>query len=336
MEEKRKLSNSLCNAIKTPDQIKQDSSCKVIMKDRLFLACILKAVVAEYKEVSEEDIANKYIEAESIRDDMDVSKNLTNRTITGSAEEDATVNEGIVKYDVIFEAKAPVVMPKQKYIRKEPEKIMVNLRIDLEAQNNYNPGYPISKRAAFYCARMFSSEFDGAAETVEYDKLYKVYSIWICFDVAEYMANTITRFKITKEDILGMVDLPETDYNLMEFILIRLGTDSTLTGNRVIDFLNTIFGSETQKTMNLRLETLGFSGTSVMEEVNNMMSFSERTLARGMERGMERGLREGAKRASYNMILKMYRKGMEVEEIAEICDELDENQIREIIAGEMV
>lgn len=82
------------------------------MKDRLFLACILKAVVSEYKDVSEEDIANKYIEPESIRDDIDVSKNLTNRNITGSAEEDATVNEGIVKYDVIFEAKAPVVLPK--------------------------------------------------------------------------------------------------------------------------------------------------------------------------------------------------------------------------------
>lgn len=336
MEEKPKLSNSLHNAMKMPEQVKQDASCKVIMKDRLFLACILKAVVSEYKDVSEEDIASKYIEPETIRDDIDVSKNLTNRNIIGSAEEDATINEGIVKYDVIFEAKAPVVLPKQKYVWKEPEKIIINLRIDVEAQNNYNPGYPISKRAAFYCARLLSSEFDGVAETMEYDKLYKVYSIWICFDVADYLANTITRFKVTKEDVLGMVDIPETDYNLMESIIIRLGTDSTLTGNRVIDFLNAIFGSEDQKMINSKLETLGFSGTSVMEEVNDMMSFSERTLERGMERGMERGIQEGVRQASYKFILKLHRKGMSVEDITEICDEFDEEQIRKIIAEEMV
>lgn len=126
--------------------------------------------------MTEDDIANKYINPKSIRDNVDVSMNLKNRNIIGSAEEDATVNEGIVKYDVIFEAKAPV-LSKQKYLRKEPKKIIINLHIDIEAQNNCNPGYPISKRAAFYCARMFSSEFDGVAETMEYDKLYKVYSI---------------------------------------------------------------------------------------------------------------------------------------------------------------
>lgn len=171
---------------------------------------------------------------------------------------------------------------------------------------------------------MLSSEFDGVAETMEYDKLYKVYSIWICFDVTDDMANTITRFKVTKEDVLGGIDLLETDYNLMESVIIRLGTNSALTGNRVIDFLNTIFGSEAQKTMNSRLETLGFSGTSVMEEANNMMSFSERTL--------ERGIRQ----TSYKFILKLHRKGMSIEDIAEICGEFDEEQIREIIAGEMV
>lgn len=340
MEEKPKLSNSLHNVVKTPDQVKQDASCKVIMKDRLFLACILKAVVSEYKDVSEEDIANKYIEPGTIRDDIDVSKNLTNRNIIGSAEEDSIVNEGLVKYDVIFEAKAPAVLPKQKYIRKEPEKIIVNLRIDVEAQNNYNPGYPISKRAAFYCARMFSSEFDGVAETVEYDRLYKVYSIWICFDVADYMENTITRFKVTKEDIIGNIDIPEVDYNLMESIIIRLSKDNKMIGNRVIDFLNTIFSEESERVINERLEKLGFSGTSIMEEVNHMMSFSERTMERGIERGIKRGIekgrQEGVKKASYKFIINMHKKGMTIKDIAEICEDFDEDQIKEIISNGMI
>lgn len=138
MDEKNNLSRSLHNALKTPEQLKQDSSCKEIMKDRLFLACISKAVVAEYKDVSEKDIADKYIEPQTIRDDVYVSRNLTN--ITGSSQEDSTVNEGSVRYDLIFEAKAPIVLPKQKFVRTVPENIIVSLKIDLEAQNDSSPG----------------------------------------------------------------------------------------------------------------------------------------------------------------------------------------------------
>ncbi len=48
---------------------------------QLFLACILKAVVPEYKDVSEKN---------------------------------ATVNEGTIEFDVIFEAKAPRQMGEAK------------------------------------------------------------------------------------------------------------------------------------------------------------------------------------------------------------------------------
>ena len=39
---------------------------KELLKDHIFLAGILKAVVSEYKNVSEQDIVSKYIEPESI------------------------------------------------------------------------------------------------------------------------------------------------------------------------------------------------------------------------------------------------------------------------------
>ena len=59
-----------------------------------------------------------------------------------------------------------------------------------------------------------------------------------------------------------------------------------------------------------------------------MMSFSERT--------MERGIKEGTKRTSYKFILKMHKKGMPIEDIAEICDEFSEEQIKEIISNETI
>ena len=152
MEEKYNLSQSLKYTVYSADIMKQDAACKEIMKDRHFLACILKAVVPEYEDVTEEDIALKCIEPGSIQDDVPVSRNLTN--IVGSTQEDTTVNEGVVKYDIIFEARAEIPNSKQKYkSRSEAETIIVNLKIDLESQRRHDPGYAITKRAAYYCAR---------------------------------------------------------------------------------------------------------------------------------------------------------------------------------------
>lgn len=66
MVEKANLSGSTLDVIRSSDNVKQDAASKQIMKDRYFLASILKAVVPEYKNVSEYDIAFKYIEPDSI------------------------------------------------------------------------------------------------------------------------------------------------------------------------------------------------------------------------------------------------------------------------------
>lgn len=43
--------------------------------------------------------------------------------------------------------------------------------------------YDIVTRGVFYCARMLSSQMGNEISAKEYDKLKKVYSIWICLDV---------------------------------------------------------------------------------------------------------------------------------------------------------
>lgn len=47
-----------------------------------------------------------------------------------------------------------------------------------------------------------------------------------------------------------------------------------------------------------------------------MISFSERT----MEFGYNKGIQQGMKQATYDMILKMYKKGMSANQIADIMD----------------
>lgn len=68
-----------------------------------------------------------------------------------------------------------------------------------------------------------SSQIGDITEKVDYNVLDKVYSIWICFDVPDYAANTVSKYHFVKEDILGsFTKIKKSDYDLMETIIIRL------------------------------------------------------------------------------------------------------------------
>lgn len=51
-----------------------------------------------------------------------------------------------------------------------------------------------------------------------------------------------------------------------------------------------------------------------------MISFSERTMEFGYNKGIQQGMQQGMKQATYDMILKMYKKGMSANQIADIMD----------------
>lgn len=60
---------------------------------------------------------------------------------------DKSVHEGNFTYDIRFRAIAPA----------SGEQIA--LIINLEAQNDFYPGYPLIKRGIYYCCRMISSQY---------------------------------------------------------------------------------------------------------------------------------------------------------------------------------
>ena len=71
------------------------------MANRQFLARIMKRFVPEFAEYPLEDIENKYIEPGSVTvSKVGVEKNLTN--IEGLANEDSSLNEGRIFYDILF------------------------------------------------------------------------------------------------------------------------------------------------------------------------------------------------------------------------------------------
>ena len=59
---------------------------------------------------------------------------------------------------------------------------LIRLIINIEAQNDYYPGYPLIKRGLYYCSRMISAQYGTEFTGSHYEQIKKVYSIWICIN----------------------------------------------------------------------------------------------------------------------------------------------------------
>ena len=83
--------------------------------------------------------------------------------------------------------------------RKQNSQVIINV----ESQNQWNPGYSLTKRAAYYAARMLSRQKGTVFTGSDYGKLQKVYTIWIYLEPPKKKQDTITMFFMEPEHLVG-------------------------------------------------------------------------------------------------------------------------------------
>ena len=120
-------------------------------------------------------------------------------------------------YDVRFDAIAP------KSADSTEQEEVIRLIINVEAQTKFKPGYPLTKRAIYYCSRMISAQHGPIFRKSEYGKIRKVYSIWVCTKPSEEFQNTLTRYSIRPEPLIGNAVEKTENYDLMSMVTICLG-----------------------------------------------------------------------------------------------------------------
>ncbi|MFR0733968.1 MAG: hypothetical protein ACLSHU_07035 [Oscillospiraceae bacterium] len=81
----------------------------------------------------------------------------------------------------------------------------IGLIINIEAQSKYHPGYPLVKRAIYYCGRMLSAQYGSVFTQSHYGEIQKVYSIWICTRPPKERENTITSYTLQERHLVGHV-----------------------------------------------------------------------------------------------------------------------------------
>lgn len=282
------VETTLSQAIDVSDQKSQyDKSCKRILSEKIILAWIMKHTMKEYKNYSEREIAGKFIPGTTIVAEKGVLPDETNvPRINGTGVEDCTITEGKITYDVLFHA----IIPDTKEI--------VQMIINVEAQNKYNPGYPLIKRGIYYAARMISSQYGTVFTSPNYEKIQKVYSVWICPQVPKERKNTITEYCLTEKQHIGNVKEVEEMYDLISVIMICLGDDEDESDNQLIRMLDVLLSNEKsaeEKKTILKNEFNFPINIKFEKELETMCNLSEGVEQKGIEKGIEKEALDNAR-----------------------------------------
>ncbi len=260
-----------------------DAACKRLLSEKIILAWIMKNCLEEYRDCDVDEIAEIYIEGTPQVGEVAVAPDESNRTsrIQGTGSEDTSVTEGTITYDIRFLATAPV---SGEWIR---------LIINLEAQNDFYPGYPLIKRGIYYCSRMISAQYGTEFTHSHYENIKKVYSIWICMNPPKSRENSITRYYIAEENLVGNVKERKEDYDLMVAVMIGLGKEEN-TNTDVLKLLNILLSTETGSKDKCQILEKDFhiKMTQTLEsEVSLMCNLSKGVEEKGIEKGRQEGKR---------------------------------------------
>lgn len=91
---------------------------------------------------------------------------------------------------------------------------------------------------------MISSQYGVEFTGAHYERLKKVYSIWICQNPPKHRENTVTRYVVQEENIIGDVAEKKENYDLLTAVMICLGhsEDNKYTG--ILKLLDVLLSSE--------------------------------------------------------------------------------------------
>ena len=259
-----------------------DAACKRLLSEKIILAWIMKNCLEEYRDCDVEEIAEKYIEGTPQVGEVAVAPDESNRAsmIQGAGNEDASLTEGTVTYDIRFLATAPVSGE------------LIRLILNVEAQNDFYPGYPLIKRGIYYCSRMVSAQYGTEFTNSHYENIKKVYSIWICMNPPKSRENSITRYYIAEENLVGSVKERKADYDLMAAVMICLGKEAD-SGTDLLKLLNVLLSTETgsQDKCQILEEDFHIRMTLALEsEVSLMCNLSKGVEEKGIEKGRQEGI----------------------------------------------
>lgn len=212
------MNTEIANAVNAAgDKAQYDTRVKRLLAQKSILAHILVKTVDEFKGMKPEDVV-KYIEGEPSISVVPVELGLANmektdatgQRIVGLNTENAKINEGLVRFDIIFYVRMPSIVGRKNGLSQ----IIVNI----EAQKDEPTEYKILNRAIFYASRLISSQKERDFVNTNYDDIKQVFSIWICMNMD---GNSLSHIHLTKDEMLKPCNW-KGNLDLLNIVLIGI------------------------------------------------------------------------------------------------------------------
>ena len=320
------MNTELKSAVMATDRDAQyDNSAKRLIAHKIILARILVKTVEEFKGMDPLEVAAlieglPYISAVPVEPGLTNAVHFQNgQRLVGFNTENQELNEGLVRFDIVF------------YVRMKDG--LSQIIINVEAQKDEPGEYEILNRAVFYVSRLISSQKERDFENSSYDDIKCVYSIWICMNMEE---NTMSHIHLTKEDLIGSYEW-KGNLDLLNIIMIGLAKelpehDETYELHRLLGAL-----LYRELTIDEKLDIIGKEYDIPLEEnfrkdMSTMCNLSQGVKEEGIAIGRREGLEEGRREGHAELITKMYKNGLSIEQIAFATDKTIE-EVKTIIEG---
>lgn len=259
-------------------------------------------IVDEFKGMKPEDVV-KYIEGEPSISVVPVEPGLANmektdatgQRIVGLNTENTEINEGLVRFDIIF------------YVRMKNG--LSQIIVNIEAQKDEPTEYKILNRAIFYVSRLISSQKERDFVNTNYDDIKQVFSIWICMNMDD---NSLSHIHLTKDEMLKPYNW-KGNLDLLNIVLIGITNeipehDEKYEMHRLIGALLSSELKEQEKLDIIEHEYNIPISQEFREDVRIMCNLSTGIEERATEKTSEK------------FILNMYKKGYTLDQIADVAE----------------
>ena len=297
------MNTEIANAVNAAgDKAQYDTRVKRLLAQKSILAHILVKIVDEFKGMKPEDVV-KYIEGEPSISVVPVEPGLANmektdaigQRIVGLNTENAEINEGLVRFDIIF------------YVRMKNG--LSQIIVNIEAQKDEPTEYKILNRAIFYVSRLISSQKERDFVNTNYDDIKQVFSIWICMNMDD---NSLSHIHMTKDEMLKPYNW-KGNLDLLNIVLIGITNeipehDEKYEMHRLIGALLSSELKEQEKLDIIEHEYNIPISQEFREDVRIMCNLSTGIEERATEKTSEK------------FILNMYKKGYTLDQIADVAE----------------
>ena len=304
-EDTIQLDNHLGQTLGNADyDARLDEHAKELLADKTILSEMIKRLIPDFQNIPIEEIKS-YINGTPYIGQIRVHPGETNpsfeEAVRSLGQESRIPNEGLATFDVLFTLTLP-----------DSNEVCVEVYVDVEAQNSEDLPYRLETRAVYYLARLLSSQYQRDFGHSEYNRLRKVYSIWIVMEPDARNANTISSIAFRQTALLGN---PEDNkaYDKAEAFIVRLQKfESGRSEDRLIGLLSTLFTVDLSPVEKKEVISRDF-GIPVTEHIErmvaNMCNYSSYVMNKGIQKGMQQGMQQGIQQGMQQGIQQGMQQG---------------------------